>query len=394
TSSNLIFFRDASERKRSESRNQQSARLEAIGQLTGGVAHDFNNLLQVILAGADEIMQGLDPDNDLYDSANMVLSASLKAGDLTRQLLAFSRQQVLEPKVVSLNTLIHDVDQIIDRALGEQIIVSVTLASDVNVFVDPSQLQSAIVNLAVNARDAMPYGGTLSIQSAIARVNEALAEELACEPGRYVVVIIADNGVGIAAEDIAQVIEPFYTTKPVGQGTGLGLSMVFGFVHQSGGGMHIDSQLGQGTRIELYLPISDAPVQDAPDEPRHSPALVKSAYVLVVEDNELLADMLSRILERAGHRVEIIYNGRAAISRIADNAEIDLLITDVILGTGIDGWSVARACRDVRPDLPIIVMTGFEGSEFREHRNSLDVPILRKPFNRDKVLELMSRLLD
>lgn len=390
---NIIFFRDASARKLAESRNQQSARLEAIGQLTGGVAHDFNNLLQVILAGSDEIMQSLNEDDELYDSASMVLSASLKAGDLTRQLLAFSRQQVLEPKVVSLNALIHDVDQIIDRALGEQVNVRLNLSDDVNVFLDPSQLQSAIVNLAVNGRDAMPYGGTLSIESRIAQVDDMLAEELGCGAGEYVAVSISDTGAGIAADEIAHVIEPFYTTKPIGQGTGLGLSMVFGFVHQSGGGMKIASELGQGTRIELYLPLSDAAIEDMPDSPEVSPGIVQGAHVLIVEDNELLADMLSRILERAGHQVEVARNGQAAITRIDSDSEIDIVITDIILGTGIDGWLVANTCRDIRPDLPIVIMTGFEGSEIKGHRNALDVPILRKPFQKDDVLAVISRLL-
>lgn len=386
----LVIFRDSTERHLAEERNQRSARLEAVGELTGGIAHDFNNLLQVMIGGTDELLKELPEDAPARPYADMVFSASLKAADLTRQLLAFGRQQSLDPAVVNVSDLVRDMDQILDRAIGEHIRVKISLEEEARVHLDPSQLQSAILNLAINAKDAMPHGGRLTIGSRTVRLDESLAREVECPPGDYAQIFVADTGIGIPGEVLSRVVEPFYTTKAKGQGTGLGLSMVFGFVRQSSGGIRILSEVDHGTRVELYFPVSleDSPEEKVDDAPMSEDG--KGETIVIVEDNELLASMLARLLERAGYVVEHYVNGEDALNRLEAASAIDLIITDVVLGAGIDGWSVANAARSLRPALPVIIMSGLAGDR---ETLSADLPILHKPFRAADVRELVSRML-
>lgn len=390
---NLIIFRDASDRLEAEERNQRSARLEAVGQLTGGIAHDFNNLLQVMLGGADELKHLLREDDDARRYADMVFSASQRAADLTRQLLAFSRQQTLAPQYVDVSRQIREMDQILDRAIGEQVQVKIELGEETRAFLDPAQLQSVILNLAINAKDAMPGGGRLTLGSETVPVTAEVAEELECSPGNYVRLFVEDSGVGIPEKDLPRIIEPFYTTKAKGQGTGLGLSMVFGFVRQSDGGMRISSRRGEGTRVELFFPVRVGEIGHTEIIEEVALSRGEGEHILVVEDNELLATMLLRLLERAGYRTTLCVNGDEALTALRSKASIDLMITDVVLGEGIDGRSVAAMTADIRPRLPVIVMSGYMG-EVDGGPGNPSQPLLRKPFRAREVTDLVARMLE
>jgi PAS domain S-box-containing protein len=392
----VTLFRDAAPRLATQERVAATARLEAVGALTGGIAHDFNNLLNVIINGAEDLVERLPEPDPGRGTADMVLSASMRAADLTRQLLAFSRQQPMTPQTVDASRTLADLDQILSRTMGGGIDVSVDAESGAYAVADNSLLQSAILNLCINARDSMPEGGQLSIDAGLVPVDEVLAESLSVEPGSYVCIGVGDTGVGIPAEHLDRILEPFYTTKPVGHGTGLGLSMVFGFVRQSGGGLRVLSTVGEGTRVELYLPQADGealPEEQAPAAAEPRPAGGVSGRLLVVEDESLLASMLERILQGAGYDVVLCPTGEQALEALAQDQGFDAVLTDILLGGGMDGWTLQRQVTVRRPALPVITMSGYTPTEPGRSAEELQAPTLHKPFRPREVLAVLDRVL-
>jgi signal transduction histidine kinase/ActR/RegA family two-component response regulator len=374
----------ASHSGRLEDQLRQAQRLEAVGQLTGGVAHDFNNLLTVIIGNAGLLAAELQHDPDRRELAESTLSAAHRAAELTRRLLAFARLQNLEPRVTDVGDLVAGIDSLVRRTLGEHVeIVIVRRAALWPALVDPAQLESAILNLAINGRDAMPDGGRLVIEVANAYIGEDDPDRnIDVQPGPYVVVAVTDTGTGIAPEHLGRVFDPFFTTKEVGRGTGLGLSMVFGFVKQSGGHIKIDSEVGRGTTVTMYLPRATSAAPVAPDEP----AVIApggSETILLVEDDDLVRRYAHDRLAALGYRVVTATDGREGLAVIRAREDIDLLFTDVIMPGGMSGPALAEAVRDIRPRLPILFTSGYsENAIVHGARLDPDVQLLAKPYGR------------
>src|SRR5256884_2283270 len=326
------FVRDITTQRQLEAQLAQAQKMEAIGRLAGGVAHDFNNLLTVILSYSDLLLEEIPKDSPHGEDIGQIRKAAQGASELTRQLLAFSRQQVLEPKVVDLNAAVTGIERLLGRVLREDIQLSCTLAADAGtVRVDPGQFEQVIMNLAVNARDAMPNGGRVTIETANVDLDETYmqARPLAA-PGRYVMLAVTDTGTGMDAATQARIFEPFFTTKEVGKGTGLGLATVQGIVQQSGGFIWVYSEPNHGTCFKVYLPRVDAPVSEVAAVAGDS--IMGTETVLVVEDVEAVRAVTRRMLERYGYRVLEAADGEAAIRLAANSAEhIHLLLTDVVM---------------------------------------------------------------
>ncbi|MBW4090644.1 MAG: PAS domain S-box protein [Proteobacteria bacterium] len=377
--------RDLTEKREAEERARQSQKLEAVGQLTGGVAHDFNNLLTVIGGNLETLQRRLAAREDapLRQLVNSALIASSRAAILTQQLLAFSRRQPLQPKPVSVNTLISDVSDMLRRTLAESIVIETVLAGGVWLtHVDANQLESCVLNLAVNARDAMPDGGKLTIESANVHLDETYARSAEVNAGQYVGIFVSDTGTGMAAEVVAKAFEPFFTTKEVGHGTGLGLSQVYGFVRQSGGHVKIYSEVGAGTTIKIYLPRL---MQQ--DEPRSEPAAPepipggRGEIVLVVEDETEVRHLSVELLRELGYEVLEAPNGAAALRLIDRHPDIALVFTDVGLPGGMNGRQLADAVRRRRPELKILFTTGYARNAIVHHgRLDPGVELITKPF--------------
>lgn len=363
----LLFsvIHDITERKRLEEQVLHAQKMESVGRLAGGVAHDFNNMLNVINGYADSLIEALAPDDPMRGDLQEIRNAGERAATLTRQLLAFSRKQVLRPRVLNVRDIVLGLDKLLRRLIGEHIALRLELDPDTgNVRADPAQLEQVIMNLAVNARDAMPDGGVLRIETRNetvpeeARILDSPLPEQPVPAGDYVVLTVADTGAGIQQEIQARVFEPFFTTKPMGQGTGLGLATIHGIVEQSGGRIFLHSAPGQGARFDIYLPLADAP-----PEPARQQALLKLARgherVLLVEDEEKLRILAERILARAGYTVESAANGLEALQLFENASEPhDLLLTDVVM-PGMNGGALAARLRDQRPDLPVLFMSGY-----------------------------------
>lgn len=386
----LLRRHDAAERaaairsRRLEDQLRQAQRLEAIGQLTGGVAHDFNNLLTVIIGNAGLLASELHDDPERRELADSTLAAAHRAADLTRRLLAFARLQNLEPKVTDVGDLVAGIDTLIRRTLGEHVeIVIVRRAALWSALVDPAQLESAILNLAINGRDAMPDGGRLVIEIANALLGDDDPDwGIDVQPGPYVVVAVTDTGTGIAPEHLGRVFDPFFTTKEVGRGTGLGLSMVFGFVKQSGGHIKLDSVVGRGTTVTLYLPRATGGSAVAPEEPAPL-APGGSETILLVEDDALVRRYANDRLVALGYRVVTAANGREGLDVIRHRDDIDLLFTDIVMPGGMNGPALAAAVREVRPRLPVLFTSGY-GEYAGVEGGQLDpgAQLLAKPYGR------------
>ncbi|HEX8445893.1 MAG TPA: PAS domain-containing protein [Sphingomonas sp.] len=346
---------------------RQSQKMEAVGQLTGGLAHDFNNLLTAITGGLEllhiRLQQGRHDELDRYVA--MAQAGANRAAALTQRLLAFSRRQTLAPTIVRIDALVNGMIEIVDRTLGPAIDLHVVAPDDLwPVLVDAPQMENGLLNLCINARDAMPDGGRLTITSANDVLKDMDAIERDLPPGDYVLLCVTDSGQGMPPEIVRRVFEPFFTTKPIGEGTGLGLSMLYGFIRQSGGQVHLQSEVGQGTTICLYLPRHSG--TDRPEEaatPRDAVAHVATgATVLVVEDAAAIRSLMSEALGEAGYRVLEAANGADGVAMLRSDIAIDLLVTDVGLPGGLNGRQVADAGRAVRPDLPILFVTGYAAS--------------------------------
>nr|WP_298724927.1 ATP-binding protein [uncultured Steroidobacter sp.] len=390
--------RDMTERRLIQEQLNQAQKMEAIGQLTGGVAHDFNNLLTVILGNLDTVQRRA-PENDekLRRAIEHAIRGAERAAALTHQLLAFARRQPLNPKPTSVNQLVTTLLELIRRTLPEGIAVQSRLSAGVGqVSVDPNQMESALLNLAVNARDAMSGQGTLVISTDLANVSEDEALRLGdLKAGPHAVISVIDTGVGMSPEVSARAFDPFFTTKPMGQGTGLGLSQVFGFVKQSGGTVKLHSEVGEGTTVKVYLPRVDAPVKVRPDRSGdEAPRGNFSETVLVVEDEQDVRSYSIECLQELGFSVLHSPDGPSALQMIAAHPEIRLLFTDVGL-PHMNGRELAEKARRMRPELPVLFTTGYaQDAMFQQGKLEPNAELLTKPFNRAQLAARVRHLLD
>ena len=366
-------------------RLRQSQRLEAIGQLTGGVAHDFNNLLTVVMGNAELLTELNRDDARQRVLAEMITTAAQRGADLTQRLLAFARKQALAPKVVDLNALLAGLDPMLRRTLGEDIEIEMVRAAGLwPAQVDPGQLENALLNLCLNARDAMQGGGRLTLETANARLDADYAERHAeVVPGQYAMVAVTDTGGGISPADLKRVFEPFFTTKEKGKGTGLGLAMVYGFVKQSAGHVSIYSEQGQGTTVRLYLPRATAADGPAPDAPGEGLPKGGRGIILLVEDDDSVRQYAATQLRFFGYTVIEAADGPSALAVIGQGGDIDLLFTDVVMPGGMNGRVLADAARQLRPGLRVLYTSGYTENAIVHHgRLDEGARLLAKPYRR------------
>jgi signal transduction histidine kinase len=365
---------------------RQSQKMEAVGQLTGGLAHDFNNLLTGITGSLEFLAKRLEQGkvSELHRYLDVAQGAARRAASLTHRLLAFSRRQTLDPRPTDINQLVHGMNELIRRTVGPAVTVGVTAADGLwAVLVDPNQLENALLNLCINARDAMPGGGTLTIETCNKALEDSEAQELELQAASYVLLCVCDTGIGMTEDIIARAFDPFFTTKPLGEGTGLGLSMVYGFVRQSGGQARIFSQPGAGTKICLYLPryVGDDRIFE-PLAAAHKVSPGGGETVLVVDDEPSVRMLVNEVLEELGYNVLEAENGPAGQQILESGRRVDLLITDVGLPGGMNGRQLADAALVTRPDLQILFITGYaESAALGEGHMKPGMHILTKPFS-------------
>ncbi len=378
---------------------RQSQKMEAVGQLTGGLAHDFNNLLTAISGSLEllqmRIAQGRSNEVERYVAAAQ--GAAKRAAALTHRLLAFSRRQTLDPRQTSIPQLIAGMQDLIERAIGPGIDLQIGVDSDVwPALVDPNQLENALLNLCINARDAMPDGGTIRIAGSNTILDHAISASLGLKTGEYLVLCVTDNGTGMTQEVIERAFDPFFTTKPLGEGTGLGLSMIYGFVRQSGGQIRIDSAPGSGTTMCLYLPRYDGPKEHAPkpDEAAAVPHAFDGETVLVVDDEPAIRMLVLEVLRDLGYHTVEAEDGPSALKVLQSDRRVDLLVTDVGLPGGINGRQVADAGRTARPDMKVLFITGYaEAAVFGDTALQPGMEMLAKPFQMDTLVSRIKTLI-
>jgi two-component system cell cycle sensor histidine kinase/response regulator CckA len=389
------FARDVTEQRRLEGQLLHAQKMEAVGRLAGGVAHDFNNLLTVILSYSDLLLEDLPPVAGSRDDIAEIRKAAVAATSLTRQLLAFSRQQVLEPRVLDVNEVVASTEKLLTRLLGEDVHLATVLASDLGaVKVDPGQLEQIIMNLAVNARDAMPRGGRLTLETGNVDMDESYVRgHPVAQPGRYVMLAVSDTGVGMDAKTQARIFEPFFTTKEPGKGTGLGLATVYGIVKQSGGFIWVYSEPGHGTSFKIYLPRVDEQVVAASVGPEHP--LGGSETVLVVEDVAAVRAVACEMLGRHGYRVLEAPDGETALRLVAKHqGEIHLLLTDVVM-PDVSGRELADKVAAVRPGVRVLFMSGYTDDAVVRHGVLQEgIAFLQKPFTPDTLARKVREVLD
>jgi signal transduction histidine kinase/CheY-like chemotaxis protein len=366
-----------------ESQVRQSQKMEAIGQLTGGVAHDFNNILTVITGTIEILGEAVKDRPHLAQITDMIGAAAARGADLTKHLLAFSRRQPLQPRNVDVNAVVVDAARLLRSTLGEQIEIESMLAHDsAPALIDPSQLSTAILNLALNARDAMPNGGKLTLETKNVVLDEnyaAMSSEV--NPGNYVMIAVSDSGKGIPASQLEKVFEPFYTTKDVGKGSGLGLSMVYGFVKQSNGHIKIYSEEGHGTTVKLYLPQAAGVADALPAEAGISEFVRGDESILIVEDDALVREYVVTQIGRLGYDTLAANNAAEALAIINGPERIDLLFTDVIMPGGMNGRQLATEAQTRRPGLKILYTSGYTENAIVHHgRLDAGVLLLPKPY--------------
>ncbi|HEX6841800.1 MAG TPA: PAS domain S-box protein [Stellaceae bacterium] len=380
--------RDLTERRATEEQLRQAQKMEAIGQLTGGVAHDFNNLLTIITNNADLLMQQTLPDKSRRRLLDGIQRAAERGARLTQQLLAFARRQPLRPHVHSVRALVGNFEAVLRRAVSEptRIVLELEDAPD-STRIDAPQFEAALLNLVVNARDALPSGGMVTIKTAVERIATPPAAIRDLVPGDYVTVSVIDNGTGMSPDTVAHAFEPFYTTKETGKGSGLGLSQVYGFVTQSGGRVQLESKLGAGTRVTLYLPTDADTRQTA--GPR-APEVKRPPIVLVVDDDADVLESTIAMLAALGFEVLTAGDGPAALNSLRRERHIDLLFTDVVMPRGMNGVELARQARALRPEIKVLLASGFPMSALSsEHGLTDEFPFISKPY---RWAELSDRL--
>jgi PAS domain S-box-containing protein len=378
------FIRDVTDKLAAEEQRRQAQKLETIGQLTGGIAHDFNNILTVITGTIEILEDGVAGDAKLAAIAKMIDEAATRGAELTQRLLAFARRQPLQPSTVDVNSLIIDVAKLLRPTLGEHVEIEAALNDDAwQAMIDPSQLTTALINLALNARDAMPAGGKLMLETANIHLDETYAGMQGdIAPGPYVMIAVSDNGHGIPASIRDKVFEPFFTTKGIGKGTGLGLSMVYGFVKQSDGHIRIYSEEGHGTTIKLYLPRA---AEQAGESAGRAEAAVEGGTetILVVEDDPLVRNYVAAQLAGLGYATILAATGDDALAKIDGGMAFDLLFTDVIMPGSMNGRQLADAAAHRRPALKVLFTSGYTEDAIVHHgRLDAGVLLLNKPYRK------------
>jgi PAS domain S-box-containing protein len=391
----VVSSRDVTEREALESQLRRAQRMEAVGQLTGGVAHDFNNLLQVIRANLEMIGPALANDPAAHKRLRNAIHGADRAAQLTRQMLAFARRQPLEPKVVNLGRLVGDMAEMMRRTIGEAIEVETVIAGGLwNTIADPAQVESALLNLAINARDAMPAGGKLTIELANTALDDVYAlRDQEIVAGQYVMLAVSDTGEGMSAETVARVFEPFFTTKAEGKGTGLGLSMVYGFVKQSNGHVQIYSEPGSGTTVKIYLPRSRKAEATATEAPIIG-SIGEDQVILVVEDEEAVRTAAVAMLEEMGYRCLQTSSASAALDIVQSGEAIDLLFTDVVMPGPLKTRDFVAQAQKLRPGLPVLYTSGYTENAIVHHgRLDEGVSLLSKPYSRNDLARKVAMLM-
>jgi len=393
----VIVNRDITARKRLEEQFRQAQKMEAVGRLSGGIAHDFNNILGVIIGYGEILEERLEAGNSLRPCADEILQAGRRAATLTRQLLAFSRQQVLAPRVLELNSVIVDTQKMLRRVIGEDIELDTKLSAELGrVKADQGQIEQVILNLAVNARDAMPGGGKLTIATENTELDAIAVRRYSypVKPGRYVLLSVSDTGAGMTSETQAHIFEPFFTTKEKGKGTGLGLATVYGVVKQSDGYIQVHSELGAGAAFKIYLPLVDQPADPEQKGPDSKPLRGGGETILLVEDEDMLRKLTRNVLELLGYSVLEAADGKLAceISQ-RENRPIDLLLTDVVM-PGMNGPALAAQLTAARPTLTVLYTSGYTGQAVGHGVIPEGCHFIAKPFTREdlarKVREALS----
>ncbi|MCA1394702.1 ATP-binding protein [Bradyrhizobium sp. BRP56] len=385
----LERFREA---EANESKIRQAQKMEAVGQLTGGIAHDFNNILTVITGTIDILAEAVTHNRQLTEITALIRDAAERGASLTRHLLAFARKQPLQPSDVDVNALMVDTIELLRPTIGDHVDIDFRSAPDLpRALVDGNQLVTAIINLALNARDAMPKGGRLTIETRTAELKPSdVNGHDGLAAGDYVAIALTDNGRGIAEADLAKVFEPFFTTKDVGKGTGLGLSMVYGFVKQSNGHVVLDSEIGRGTRVMLYLPRAAVVSAAAVPEQRQPDARGAREIVLVVEDDRLVRSYVLTQIESLGYTTLSANNGREALAVLDSGAPIDLLFTDVIMPGAMNGRDLATEARKRRPGLRVLFTSGYTNDAIdQDGKLEQGILFLAKPYSRAELARML-----
>ncbi|GIQ73929.1 ATP-binding protein [Bradyrhizobium sp. RD5-C2] len=385
----------AREQLEAEQKLRQVQKMEAVGHLTGGIAHDFNNILTVITGLIDILAEAVEHDAALSSVTKMISDAAFRGAEVTKHLLAFSRQQPLQPREANLNTLVQDTARLLRPSLGEQIEIDTALEADAwPAFIDPNHMSTALLNLALNARDAMPDGGKLMLETSNVILDEVYAAaNLDVRAGEYVMVAVSDTGAGIPEPIREKVFEPFFTTKDTGKGTGLGLSMVYGFIKQSDGHLKIYSEEGHGTSIKLYLPRSMGDMVDVEPPP---PVDMRGGHesILVVEDDPLVRNYVSAQLEQLGYRTMVTANGPEALAAVDKGFVCDVLFTDVIMSGGMNGRQVADAVIARLPSVRVLFTSGYTEDAIIHHgRLDPDVTLLPKPYRKADLARMIRQVL-
>jgi signal transduction histidine kinase len=394
----LAFSEDITEQRQVEDQLRHAQKMEALGHLTGGLAHDFNNLLAIIIGNLDVLAELRPGDAEQTELVQGAINAALSGSELTKRLLAFARRQPLSPEQVSLNELIEEISKLLKRTLGQDIAIELDLDRSIPpVAVDRVQLETAIANLANNARDAMPNGGRLLIATRATHLDQDYAAHHAeVVPGNYVLIEVSDSGEGIRPEVVAHIFEPFYTTKAPGKGTGLGLSMVFGFMKQSGGHINVYSEPGRGTTFRLYLrPTNASSAAEDVESPPLQPAADAHETILVVEDNSQLRQIVVKQLSGLGFQVFEVDNAKRALELLALKGKVDLLFTDVVLPGEMDGCALAREVILRLPDTKVLLTSGFPGARLTDMQSlGTSVRLLSKPYRREDLARTVREALN
>ena len=383
------IIHDLTARKLTEQQLQQAQKMEMVGQLSGGIAHDFNNLLTVIVGNAEHLSDQLKSRQDLRRFADDICQSGERGAELTQRLLAFSRRQLLKPLAIDCHELLDSMHKLLRRTLRENIEINTAFHPDtILTFADRAQLESAVLNLALNAQDAMPIGGHLTVSTSLASFDgqhRSLHPEI--EPGEYAVIAVTDDGEGMRPEVVARAFEPFYTTKEVGKGSGLGLSMIYGFVKQSNGHVSIYSEPGLGTTVRIYLPhvASDAPGSEK-IRPNEDAIPKGHETILIAEDDPFVRSSVIQRVEALGYKVVAAVNGNDALLKLRANPEIDMLFTDIVMPGGMSGWELADQARQIRPGLPVVYSSGYALETLvKEGRAPAQSIILTKPYRKTEL---------
>jgi two-component system, cell cycle sensor histidine kinase and response regulator CckA len=391
-----VFVEDITERRVLERQLRMAAKMEAVGRLSGGIAHDFNNLLGVIIGYSQMLGRKTDHHNPLHEYIEEIVKAGQRATSLTRQLLAFSRQQMLSPKILDLNELVSDMVKMLPRLIGEDVAVGTELDPTIGrVKADQGQVEQVLMNLAVNARDAMPSGGSLTIRTADVALDEIYARQHAgARPGKYVMLSVSDSGVGMNSETLLHIFEPFFTTKEVGKGTGLGLATVYGIVKQSGGYIWVDSEVGKGSSFQVFLPYVEEAVTHEAEGTLHSPSLQGNETILVVEDAEPMRKLARTFLEEHGFQVLVAASGEEALQvKARFPGTIHLLLTDVVM-PGINGRVLAEQLLPKQPGMKVLYMSGYTDGFIAGHGVlEQGTHLLHKPFTEEVLIAKVCEVL-